>query len=237
MVLMVESPSSVEDPQRARSSTYDSRRGLTHAKPVWRGMLHLIWFELSLVSGTALVLRVDGTARTVSAAIYVASVSGLFGVSALYHRGTWRPPAHRVLQRLDHAMIFLLIAGTATPVFLVATPGTVGVALLCVMWSLTAVALATHLCRMSAPERLVGGTYIALGCIGIVALPFALWHAGVAAFALLVLGGVLYILGAVLYHLRRPDPRPTVFGFHEVFHAFVCAAASAHFVAVAIVLT
>lgn len=216
--------------------SYDSRRQLAHVKPLWRGWLHLICFEAALVVGTLLVVSAHGAARTSAAAIYAASVAGLFGTSGLYHRGNWRPAVWRVLQRLDHAMIFILIAGTATPLFLLVVPDPVGTVMLAVLWTLTAAALAVHLLWMSAPEVLVGGTYIALGCLGIAALPFALTRAGAAVFTLLLLGGALYILGAVLYHLRRPDPRPTVFGFHEVFHSFVCLAAAAQYVAVALVV-
>jgi hemolysin III len=216
--------------------TYDSRRELVYAKPVWRGWMHLVGFEVSLVVGTLLVVHADGVIRVAAAAVYAATVSGLFGTSALYHRGNWEPAAHRQLQRLDHVMIYLLIAGTATPVFLLVTPGATGCWLLGVMWALTAIAMLTHLVWMSAPEVLVGGTFIGLGCVGGAALPFVWVRAGVAAFVLLLAGGLLYIAGAVLYHWRRPDPVPTVFGFHEVFHAFVSAAAGAHYVAIAILI-
>lgn len=215
---------------------YDSRRELVYAKPVWRGWMHLMGFEVSLVVGTLLVAHVHGASRTAAAAIYAGTVSGLLGTSALYHRGNWSPAAHRRLQRLDHVMIFLLIAGTSTPVFLLVAPGADGVWLLSVMWALTAVAMVTHLVWMSAPEALVGATFIGLGCVGGAALPFVWIHAGDAAFALILAGGLLYIAGAVLYHRRWPDPAPTVFGFHEVFHAFVSVAACAHYVAIAILI-
>jgi hemolysin III len=220
----------------AQALTYDSKRKLTHAKPVWRGWMHLVGFEVSLVVGTLLVVHAHGATRSIAAGIYAGTVSGMLGTSALYHRGNWRPGAHRLLQRLDHVMIFLLIAGTSTPVFLLATPAPVGIPLLGVMWVLTAIALLTHLVWMSAPEVLVGGTFIALGCMGGAALPFVWMHAGVAAFGLMLAGGVLYIAGALLYHRRWPDPVPTVFGFHEVFHAFVSAGACAQYVAIALLI-
>jgi hemolysin III len=207
--------------------SYDAKRELHYAKPVWRGWMHLVAFEISLVVGTLLVAQAQahGLTRAVSAGIYAGSVSGLLGTSALYHRGNWGPVAHRLLQRLDHVMIFLLIAGTATPVFLLVAPGAIGVALLTVMWALTGVALLTHLVWMDAPEVLVGA-----------ALPFVWMHVGVAAFALMLAGGLLYVIGALLYHRRRPDPVPAVFGFHEVFHAFVSAGAGAHYVAIALLI-
>jgi hemolysin III len=218
--------------------SYDSRRGLVYAKPSWRGWMHLVAFEISLVVGTLLVAHVHthGATSTVAAAVYAGTVSGLLGTSALYHRGNWGPGAHRLLQRLDHVMIFLLIAGSATPVFLLVTPGAVGAWLLAVLWALTAVAMLTHLVWMNAPEVLVGATFIGLGCVGGAALPFVWIHAGIAAFVLILAGGVLYVAGAVLYHRRSPDPLPAVFGFHEVFHAFVSAAACLHYVAIAILI-
>jgi hemolysin III len=204
----------------------------TSAKPLWRGWLHLVWFEVSLVLGTVLVIDVPAHQRG-PAAIYAAAVSALFGTSALYHRGSWRAPVHRLMQRLDHAMIFLLIAGTATPVFATVVHGRAQLALLATVWTVTGVALFTHMIWMHAPELVVGSTYVGLGCFGTVALP-AVWHrAGVGACVLFAAGGACYIAGAVLYHRRRPDPSPTVFGFHEVFHAFVCAGATLHYVVIA----
>jgi len=201
-------------------------------KPLLRGWLHLIWSEASLVLGTVLIMRVDPDRRTV-AVVCAASFAGLFGTSALYHRGTWRPRVHSVLQRADHAMIFVLIAGTATPVFWLAVPRPLGPVLLAVLWTLTSAALITHMVWMTAPEWLVGSTYIGLGCVVVAALPTVWIHVGIAPFILFLVGGVLYILGAVLYHLRQPDPWPSVFGFHEVFHAFVCSAATLQYLAIA----
>jgi hemolysin III len=213
---------------------YDSQRGVHYTKPLLRGWLHLMWFEASLVVGTLLVVAAHGARQVVGVAIYAGCVSGLFGVSALYHRGHWGPVASNILQRADHVMIFLLIAGTATPVFLLAVPGAYGLVCLIVLWSLTAVGIGTRLARMNAPEWLVGGAFIGLGVINAFALP-ALWtNVGVAAAILVTAGGLLYIAGAVAYHRRRPDPFPSVFGYHEIFHAFVCAAATCHYVAIAL---
>ena len=215
---------------------YDSRRGVLYTKPLLRGWLHLVWFEASLVAGTLLAVATDGVRQVVGVAIYVGCLTGLFGVSALYHRGNWGPVASSILQRADHLMIFLLIAGTATPVFLFAVPGTYGLACLILLWILTAVGIGTHLVRMDAPEWLVGGAFIGLGAVGALALP-ALWtNGGVASATLVIVGGLLYLTGAVAYHRRRPDPFPTVFGYHEIFHAFVCAAATCHFIAIALLL-
>ena len=230
-------PSPTDSQSRsATTSLYDSRRGVHYAKPLMRGWLHLMWFEASLVAGTLLVADTSGAKRVVGVAIYVGCLCGLFGVSALYHRGNWGPVASRHLQRADHVMIFLLIAGTATPVFLLAVPGTYGLVCLIVVWSLTAVAIGAHLARMSAPEWLVGAAFIGLGTVNALALPSVWIYVGVADAILVIAGGLLYITGAVAYHLRRPDPFPAVFGYHEVFHAFVCAAATCHYVAIALLV-
>ena len=215
-----------------RRVLYDTRRGVYYRKPLLRGWLHLLCFEVSLVVGTLLVTSAHDAARLTSLVVYAGSVSGLFGTSALYHRGNWGPCWGRRLQRLDHAMIFLLIAGTATPALLVAEPGRYGLVCLIVLWAVTVVAAVTRLVWMSAPEKLVGAMFVGLGWAAGMALPAVWMHAGVAPAVLLLAGGVLYTAGAVAYHRRRPDPVPAVFGFHEVFHAFVCAAAACQYVAI-----
>ncbi len=215
---------------------YDARRDIYYAKPLWRGWLHALWFAASLIACPLLVVHGQGASPTAALAIYALSVSGLFGVSALYHRGTWTQAWSRRLQRLDHMMIFFLIAGTATPVFLIAAPGAFGVSCLIVIWALTLAAGAIHLAWMSAPELLVGATFVGLGSLAAIAMPAVWMHAGVRAGLLTVGGGLLYITGALSYHRRRPDPSPAVFGYHEVFHACVCAAATCQFFAIALVI-
>jgi hemolysin III len=213
---------------------YDSRRACYYEKPVLRGWLHLTLFQVSLIIGTLVLTAVHGAARVTAAAIYVVTVSTLFGTSALYHRGRWGARAAKLMQRLDHTMIFFVIAGTATPAFIIALPGTPGVVGVSVLWAVTVIAAITHLCWMDAPEKLVGGTFIALGCAAGAALPAVWIHSGASAGSLMLAGGVLYIVGAVLYHARWPDPVPSVFGYHEVFHVFVGAAAACQYVAIAI---
>ena len=217
---------------RAAEALFDARRGIYYTKPVLRGWLHLLWFEASLVFGTLLLVRAHGAARITAVAVYAVSVSALFGSSALYHRGTWNDAWRRRLQRLDHAMIFFLIAGTATPAFLLDAPGAFGLACLIVMWTLTLTAAAIHLAWMNAPELLVGGTFVGLGWAAGLPLPWVWIHAG-AAPGTLMLAGLLYTAGALSYHRRRPNPYPSVFGYHEVFHAYVCAAAACQYVAIA----
>jgi hemolysin III len=199
-----------------------------------RGWLHLLWFGASLVLGTLLVASARGVVRITALAIYAASVSALFGISALYHRGTWTAAWNRRLQRLDHTMIFLLIAGTATPAFLLATSGTFRLACLIIMWALTVTAAVLRLAWMGAPELVAGSTFVGLGWVAILALPGVWIHAGAAAGALMLAGGLLYTAGALCYHRRWPDPYPAVFGYHEVFHACVCVAAACQYAAIAL---
>ena len=236
MTAMDPGPAAPSRPSAA-GALYDARRGVYYVKPVLRGWLHLLWFEASLVAGTLLVARAHGAVRITALAIYAASVSAMFGISALYHRGTWSAAWNRRLQRLDHAMIFLLIAGTATPAFLLATSGTFRLACLIMMWALTVTAAAVRLAWMSAPELVAGSTFVGLGWVAVLALPGVWTHAGAAAGALVVSGGLLYTAGALSYHRRRPDPHPAVFGYHEVFHACVCAAAACQYAAIALFLT
>jgi hemolysin III len=224
---------------RPAGALYDARRGVYYTKPVLRGWLHLLWFQASLVLGTLLLVRAvraHGPAQITAAAIYAASVSALFGISALYHRGNWSDGWRRRLQRLDHAMIFFLIAGTATPAFLLAMRGDVGLVCLIVIWTLTLTAAGIHMAWMSGPERLIGGMFLALGWLAGLALPEVWIHAGPAPGALMLAGGLLYTAGAISYHRRRPDPVPSVFGYHEVFHAYVCAAATCQYIAIALLV-
>jgi hemolysin III len=201
-------------------------------KPLLRGWLHLAWFEVSLVLGTLALARAHGVARITALAVFAPSVSAMFGVSALYHRGHWTAAWRRRLQRLDHAMIFLLIAGSATPAFLLTARGAFRITCLIVIWVLTITAAAIHMAWMGAPELLVGSTFVGLGWAGALALPGVWAHSGAAAGALMLAGGLLYTTGALSYRLRRPNPRPSVFGYHEVFHAYVCAAATCQYIAI-----
>src|SRR5436190_14279998 len=156
----------------AAGALYDARRGVYYTKPVLRGWLHVLWFEASLVLGPLLVARAHGATRITALTVYAVSVSGLFGISALYHRGNWTAAWRRRLQRLDHAMIFFLIAGTATPAFLLAVRGILGLVCLIVMWALTATAAAVRMARMSAPELAAGTMFAGLGWLAGLALPW-----------------------------------------------------------------
>jgi hemolysin III len=228
------------DPMIARAvdspPLYDVARGIAYAKPRWRGWMHLIAFECSLILGTIIVVAAQGLAQTADAAVYAGSVAGLFGASALYHRGRWGVTASARLQRLDHVMIVVLIAGSATTPIQVCLPGAWKAVGLITLWSLASAAIAVRLLWMAAPERVVGAIYVGLGWVSGAAIPAVWIHAGIAPAVLLMCGGVLYTVGAISYHRRRPDPKPLVFGYHEVFHTYVTLAAACQYVAIAVFL-
>jgi hemolysin III len=222
-------------PSLPAGALYDSQRRVYYAKPALRGWLHLLWFGASLVAGPLLIARGHGAGQIAALTVYAVSVTCLFGTSALYHRGTWGPGWSARLQRFDHVMIFFLIAGTATPAFAIATGGVYGLTCLIVMWALILTAAVIHLCWMNAPEVLVGGTFIGLGLLACLSLPEVWIHAGAVPGILMLAGGLVYIAGAVGYHRRKPDPSPAVFGYHEVFHACVCAAATCQYLAITLI--
>lgn len=168
----------------------------------------------------------------VAALIFAVSVSALLGVSALYHRGDWRENTRRWLRRLDHSMIFLLIAGTYTPVGLLVLKGTLATVVLAVVWGGALAGIALEIAWTGAPKWLGGTVYLALGWVAVVAMPQLFARLGVAGGLLIVAGGLVYSAGAAVYALRRPDPAPAVFGYHEVFHLLVIAGVAAHFLAI-----
>lgn len=203
-------------------------------KPRLRGVFHQYAFFVSLGSGTLLVLLAPTTRATVAVAVYAVSVSALFGVSALYHRVTWTGPARRRMRRLDHSMIFLLIAGTYTPVGLLVLEGTLATAVLAVVWVGAMAGVVLELAWPGAPRWLGGAVYLALGWVAVAAMPQLFAHLGVVGGLLIVAGGLVYSAGAAVYALRRPDPVPAVFGYHEVFHLLVIAGVAAHFLAISL---
>ena len=197
-------------------------------------MSHQWAFFVSLVTGTALVLSAPTGRATFAAAVYAASVAGLFGASALYHRIDWASlSARRWMRRLDHSMIFLLIAGTYTPFALLSLDGPVATAILIAVWSGALGGIVLKLFWIDAPKWLVALIYVLLGWVAVAAFPQLLAGIGVTATAMVAVGGALYTIGAVVYARGRPDPAPTVFGYHEVFHALVIAAAALQFAVVA----
>jgi hemolysin III len=205
-------------------------------KPQWRGVLHHYAFLVSLVSGAALILAAPSHQAVVVAAVYGASLSALLGVSALFHRVTWSQRARRWMARLDHSMISVLIAGTYTPFGVLALSGTFAVLLLVIIWTGALANILLHVLWIDAPKWLSAACYVVLGWVGVAAVPDLTAHAGWGPAALLMAGGIIYSLGAVVYAVRRPDPLPAVFGYHEVFHALVVVAAGIHYAAIASVL-
>jgi hemolysin III len=202
-------------------------------KPRLRGVFHAYAFFVSLGCGAALILAAsDGRARA-AAAIYAGAVSALLGTSALYHTVTWRPTARRWMRRLDHSMIFVLIAGTYTPVALLALKGSLASLILIVLWAGALGGVVFKLLWIDAPKWLFAAVYVALALVTAAVfgeLPRAIGWLGVAGLAS---GGLLYAIGAVVYASGRPNPFPKVFGYHEVFHTLVLAAAALHYAVIA----
>jgi hemolysin III len=203
-------------------------------KPRLRGVLHQWAFFVSVAAGAVLIaVAPDGEAR-LATSIYAVTVVGLFGVSAIYHRVNWvSATARRWMRRLDHSMIFLLIAGTYTPFALLVLKGTLGTAVLIAVWGGAVAGIVLNLIWVEAPKPVTAVVYLVLGWVAVVVFPDMASELGAVATALVAAGGVLYSLGAIVYALQRPDPAPAVFGYHEVFHLLVVVAAALQWAAVA----
>jgi len=204
------------------------------ARPRLRGVSHQWAFFVFAVLGVVLVVTAPSGEGTLAAGIYAVCVTLLFGASALYHRVTWRTDtARRWMRRLDHSAIFLLIAGTYTPFALLVLHGSLADVVLAVIWSGAVGGILLKLLWIDAPKWVAAIIYVALGWTAAVITPDLISQVGVTASVLVATGGALYTLGAVTYALRRPDPLPAVFGYHEVFHALVIVAAALQFAAIA----
>jgi hemolysin III len=199
------------------------------SKPRFRGLLHQYAFLASLPAFPLLLLASPNGRATFAAAVYGLSLIALFGVSALFHRVTWSAGTRRWMGRLDHAMINLFIAGTFTPIGLLVLSGTFATVSLALVWGGAVAGMLLHVLWIDAPKGLSAVVYVVLGSSGAAALPQLVSHVGWGPTALLALGGLLYWAGAAVYAMRRPDPAPGVFGYHEVFHALVIAAAVTHY--------
>lgn len=204
-------------------------------KPRLRGWLHAGMFPAVLVSGLALIALTESTRARIACSIYVLTACLLFGVSAIYHRGTWGPRGEAVLRRLDHANIFLIIAGTYTPLTLLLLPDSTGRVLLWAVWAAAAAGIAFRVFWVGAPRWLYTPCYIAMGWAAVFFLPDFMRTGGIAVLVLIVVGGLLYSVGGVIYGFKRPNPSPRWFGFHEVFHSFTLAAFAAHYVGISLV--
>lgn len=201
------------------------------ARPVLRGISHLLGFFTAIGAVVALALQAGAAIQLVASLIYGAGLALALGTSALYHRIRWRPRAYYRIRNLDHSMIFVLIASSSTPFALLALEGGWRIAALVMMWTLAAAGITLRWSFKHQPRWLMVASYIAVGWAAVAMLP-ALREMSNEAFALTVVGGALYTLGALIYLLQRPNPLPRIFGYHEVFHAFVIAAATCHFLAV-----
>ena len=209
-----------------------SAAAIPRVKPALRGVSHQFAAFTALGAGAVLVALAPSTSARVGCAIYALSLTGLLGISAFYHVPMWPQDTRRWLKRLDHAAIFVLIAGTYTPVCMLALPALSGTRLLSFVWIGAAAGSLRALFWPAAPRSLIAALYVILGWMVVAYLPDLRAGLSPSGLALLAAGGVLYTAGAIVYALRWPDPRPRLFGYHEVFHLLVIAAAACHFAAV-----
>jgi hemolysin III len=200
--------------------------------PRLRGWLHAGTFPLSVAAGVLLVCLAPTARARAATAVFAVTASMLFGVSATYHRGRWSPRVHGVLKRLDHATIFLIIAGTYTPFAVLLLPAGHARTLLWIVWGGALAGVAFRVLWVGAPRWLYVPVYVALGWVAVGFLPQFLASGAIAVLVLVAVGGVLYTLGGLVYGLERPDPSPRWFGFHEVFHALTVVAFAVQYVGV-----
>jgi hemolysin III len=213
------------------------RMDIALVKPRLRGVFHQWAFFAAVAAGVVLVALADGLRERLATWVYAVALAAMFGASAVYHRVDWRTPARRAwARRLDHSTIFLFIAGTYTPFALLAFEGALAQVVLVAVWAGAVLGLAVNLCWIDAPKWIGAIAYLAVGWVGVIAAPQLFSSLGIAAAVLVVVGGLLYTLGAVVYAVHWPDPFPTTFGFHELFHVLVVAAAVVQFVAVSLVV-
>jgi hemolysin III len=205
-------------------------------KPRWRGRIHKAAFFVSVPAGIALVALSRGVSAHVAATLFALSLAGLFGTSAYYHTGNWTPRVRARWQRMDHAMIFVLIAGSYTPIALLALRPAWGIALLAAAWTAAVVGVTIALTQFGAMHRLGGYLYIGLGWMVVLVLPAVLQSLGPLELGLLFAGGVLYTVGAIGLRFQWPNPRPAVFGYHEAWHVMTVAAAACHFALVVLLV-
>ncbi len=254
---------SVGDPRSADSNSRDSRRADAHAdeatgndadepislhmplleaatadpldlKPTWRGWIHAGTFPFAVVLGIILIVAADGAAATISSSVFVASSLLLFGVSALYHRFNWKPATKRLFKRLDHANIFLLIAGSYTPITVLCLPPKQAALLLSLVWGGAVLGIGFRVFWIGAPRWLYVPLYLLLGWAAVMFMP-QFFLANAATMILIIVGGLLYSVGAIIYALKRPNPFPGAFGFHEIFHTLTVLAFLCHWTAILLV--
>lgn len=204
-------------------------------KPSWRGWLHAAMTPLVLIAGIILVILAPGSGVKLACTIYVTTGVLLFGTSALYHRGNWQPRTRVILKRLDHSNIMLVIAGSYTPLSYLMLPRPTATLLLWMIWTGAIAGVLFRVIWVNAPRWLYVPIYVLLGVTALFFLP-DFWDAGALATVLICVGGTLYIAGAVIYGIKKPNFSHLHFGFHELFHALTVAAFITHFAAVALVV-
>jgi hemolysin III len=204
------------------------------AKPLLRGVLHQAAFFVSLAVAPLLIFGADGGRARLAAAVFAGSVAACFGASALYHRVTWTPGVRLWMRRVDHAGVYVLIAGTYTPVSLLVLRGAWRPTILAIVWTGAAAAIVLKFVWVGAPKWLAAAIGIALGWVAVAALPQLISRIDPVGVTLLVVGGLVYTAGAVVYARRRPDPAPAVFGYHELFHALTIVAVVCQYVAIGV---
>lgn len=204
-------------------------------KPSWRGWIHAGTFPLAIAAGVVLIALADGAAAKWASAVFMASSLLLFGISAVYHRVNWSPKVKAIFRRLDHSNIFLLIAGTYTPLAVCALPADKATVLLSIVWGGALLGIGFRIFWLKAPRWLYVPLYLALGWAAMMYI-VDLVHANVAMMVLVVVGGVSYSVGAVFYALKKPNPAPGVFGFHELFHACTVIAFLCHWTGILLVV-
>lgn len=211
-----------------RDTTYNPQ----HFKPALRGMLHAIAGIASPITGSILVIRAVEAAHIAGAMVFAIGLSLALGASALFHRVRWSPRAGRVMQRIDHSMIFVLVAATYTPFLLEAFDGWQRIATVAGIWGAALTCILLRNVARDLGRGAMTAMYLGLGWLAVAFLPLFVPLLGFELVVLIAAGGLLYTVGAVVYATRRPNPLPRYFGFHEVFHTFVIAAATLHYVAV-----
>jgi len=199
--------------------------------PSWRGVIHLAILPVAIIAGIVLIVLADGVAATITSAIFAVSSWLLFGISGTYHRFTWGPKAKVILKRLDHANIFLLIAGTYTPIAWLALPHDKAMFLLSLIWGGALLGIGFRVFWIHAPRWLYVPIYLGLGWAAVLYID-DLFAANLATMILVIVGGLAYSLGAIVYGLKRPNPIPAHFGFHEIFHVLTVVAFLSHWTAV-----
>lgn len=211
-----------------------SAANIAEIKPTWRGWIHAATFPVAIAAGIVLLCLAQGAPAKWSSAVFMLTSLLLFGNSALYHRFNWNPRTKVILKRIDHANIFLLIAGTYTPLAVLALPPSKGILLLSLVWAGALLGIGFRVFWITAPRWLYVPIYLALGWAAMMYI-VDLLDANVAMMVLVVIGGLLYTAGAVIYGMKKPNPVPGVFGFHEIFHTLTVLAFLCHWTAVLLI--